>query len=186
MKSLKQFLSCLNGSSSVEDVQSAFAEIAEILLYKSQIKTCLGNYRIIEIEFYFNSQKHKDTKTILRNEEPGMWWLHEWGVDISFNSNNDFYGGIIIRSIIDEDEDRYICGPQKCCQELFYSSAVDECISPQIVGGMEYQGIPKHTGRQVKGTDKWEKDGYRYFVSEIKMDKVKNYKDSPWKKLYDQ
>ena len=182
MDNLKQLLSCLNDKSSVEDVQKTFAQIAEILLYKSHLETSLGKYRMIEIEFYFNNQWPRDSNTIPRIEEPGMWWLHEWGVDISLNSKNGFYGGVLIRSIIDEDEDRYICGPQKCCQELFYSSALDECKSPRIVEGMDYPGIPRHTRRQLKSIDKWEKAGYRYYVSEIKLGKVKNDKDSPWDK----
>ena len=180
MDQLINLLSCLNENSTTEIVQSTFSEIAEKLLYKSHIVTGYGRYRMLEIEFYFRNSIHRDTITIPRKEEPGMWWLHEWGVDLSFKSNDKYYGGILIRSILDEVDNNYICGPQKCCQELFYSSALEECSIPRIVEDIDYEGKPKSTLRHVKGEDKGVDNKYRYYVPEIDLEKVKKYKDSPW------
>lgn len=89
MEELEFLLSSLNENSSKEVVQSTFSTIAEILLYKSHIVTTYGKYRMLEIEFYFFNSNHKDTVTIPRDEEPCMWWLHDWGVDISFRSEKE-------------------------------------------------------------------------------------------------
>lgn len=182
MENLNYLLSVLNDSSSAEDIQSTFAKIAKILLFKSHIKTSYGNYRILEIEFYFFNQNHKDTVTMYREEEPGMWWLHEWGVDLSFKSEKEYYGGILIRSILDEEDNKYICGPQKCCQELFYSSAFKETLAPRILEDVVYTGMLATTKRQIRGRNNGVNERYRYFVKDVNMEEVKNYKESPWNK----
>ena len=117
-----------------------------------------------------------------REEEPGMWWLHEWGVDLSFKSEKDYYGGILIRSILDEEDNKYICGPQKCCQELFYSSAFKETLAPRILEDVVYTGMLATTKRQIRGRNNGVNERYRYFVKDVDMEEVKNYKESPWNK----
>ena len=183
MEELRELLSSLNENSSKEDVQSTFSTIAEILLYKSHIVTTYGKYRMLEIEFYFYNSKHKDTVTIPRDEKPGMWWLHDWGVDISFRSEKEkgYYGGILIRSLKNEDKDDYIFGPKKCCWELFYSSAIKPTETPYIEEKI-YMGEPESNKRIISGNNKGVNEDYRYFVREIDVIKVRNYKDSPWKK----
>lgn len=81
MDNLKALLSRLNENSSVEEIESVFSELADILLFGSYIATALGDYRIMELEFYFYNKNHQDCVTINRSEDEGMWWLHEWGVD---------------------------------------------------------------------------------------------------------
>ena len=182
MEELKKILSDLNEKSSKEVIQSTFTTIAEILLYKSHIVTAYGKYRMLEIEFYFFNSKHKDTVTIPRDEEPGMWWLHDWGVDISFRSEKkkDYYGGILIRSLYNEDNGDYLFGPKKCCWELFYSSAIKPTETPYIEE-KTYVGKPGSNKRIISGDNKGVNEDYRYYVQEIDDKIVKNYKDSPWK-----
>ena len=183
MEELRELLSSLNENSSKEDVQSTFSTIAEILLYKSHIVTTYGKYRMLEIEFYFFNSKHKDTVTIPRDEEPGMWWLHDWGVDISFRSEKkkDYYGGILIRSLYNEDDGEYIFGPKKCCWELFYSSAIKPTETPYIEEKI-YMGKPGSNKRIISGANKGVDEDYRYYVQEIDDKKARNYKNSPWQK----
>lgn len=183
MDNLKQFLSCLNEKSSVEDVQKTFAKIAEILLNKSHIITNYGKYRIMEIEFYFYNPNHIDSVTIPRDEEAGMWWLHDWGVDITFKSDEkmNFYGGILIRSLFNENNSEFICGPRKCCWDLFYSSAIKPAETPYIIIDKNDADILGTTERFIPGEKKGIKENYRYFVQGIDTKALKGYKDSPWK-----
>ena len=89
MERLKQLLSTLDANSSVDSIKSTFSEIADILLLKSYIMTANSKYRVLEIEFYFKNNNHNDNVTIERTEDAGMWWLHDYGVDLSFNSDEN-------------------------------------------------------------------------------------------------
>lgn len=204
MEDLKQLLSCLNAESDVKTITETFEDIANILLFKSYIKTDYGNYRILEIEFYFWNNNHKDNLTIKRteDEDEGMWWLHEWGVDLSFKSSfsnsskcKQFYGGVLIRSMIkinDNQSDKHeaIYGPRNCCEYLFYSSALKSNNAPQIVVNDEreqhigqldsdkryFSGDPKDTDGEYRDSK------YRFYVNGIKLAIPSSYKKaSPWK-----
>ena len=198
MKDLKQLLSCLNAESDVKTITKTFEDIANILLYKSHIKTGHGSYRILEIEFFFKNNKHNDNVTIERTEEAGMWWLHDYGVDLSFKSveSENYYGGILIRSMMPLDDNQInkevVFGPRNCCWHLFYSSAIQPSMVPQIVmndGVNQDKGknAPKNTKRYLtrkpKETDGEYRDSkYRFYVSGIKLSIPSSYKKaSPWK-----
>lgn len=191
METLEKLLSILDGCSSVDSIESTFSKIADILLSKSYIKTVNGNYRILEIEFYFYNKNHMDDVTISRSAEEGMWWLHDWGVDLSFKSDGkNFYGGILIRSIFpfdynnipfDVDEKKVIYGPRNCCWELFYSSALKCNMTPQVIINEDivFIGVIGKTKRYI--TDKTQKvDGnYRFYIKGLKP--INSYKASPWR-----
>ena len=186
MENLKQLLSHLDEKSSVDEIKSTFTQIADILLLKSYIKTENGNYRILEIEFYFRNRQHDDEVTIIRTEKAGMWWLHNWGVDLSFKSEkqSDYYGGILIRSIMELNGENVICGPQNCCWELFYSSALEHNMAPKIITHDEekaFGGEIGRTRRYITGKMKGIDEEYRFFVKGIKLNIESNYKASPWK-----
>ena len=178
MKELVKLLVLDNNTPKVE-IEESFKIISQKLLYNSHIVTCNGSYRILEIEFYFYNQNHLDSVTIKRKEEPGMWWLHEWGVDISFKSEKEYYGGILVRSLLNEKSGEYICGPKKCCWELFYSSAFVHQNTP-FIEEKNYMGKPGSTKRYITGKNKGVDGDYRYYVQEIDKNAVKDYKESPW------
>ena len=199
MEELKQLLSTLDANSPVDSIQSTFSKIADILLFKSYIMTAKSNYRILELEFYFKNNNHNDNVTIERTEDAGMWWLHDYGVDLSFKSdeNKKFYGGILIRSIIpindssnQLNEKEPIFGPRNCCWYLFYSSALEPNMAPQIImndGAGRHAGEIERTTRHLTGKPKKE-DGdyrdshYRFYVKDLNLKVDPNYKKaSPWK-----
>lgn len=186
MEELKRLLSQLNEKSSVDDIKSTFKQIADILLFKSNIKTENSNYRILEIEFYFRNSLHKDEVTIIRTEKAGMWWLHDWGVDLSFESKGqDFCGGVLIRSIIPlnkGNKEYVICGPKNCCWELFYSSALEHNSAPQIVRNTNenYLGEMGTTTRYITGKTKGIEGNYRFYVKGLELHFESKYKASPW------
>lgn len=190
MESLKKILSGLNAESSVKDIEKTFSEIADILLFKSIIKTDFGNYRLLEIEFYFKNKNHEDNVTIERTAEAGMWWLHEYGVDLSFKSvEKEYYGGILIRSMMPLDDNRInkevFFGPRKCCWELFYSSALEQNSAPCIVASDEktqLSGKKETTERYITGKTKKIEGNYRFYVDGLNLTIDPNYKKmSPWK-----
>ena len=199
MERLKQLLSTLDANSSVESIKSTFSEIADILLFNSYIMTTKSKYRILELEFYFKNNNHDDNVTIERTEDAGMWWLHDYGVDLSFKSDESekYYGGILIRSIIPVNdssnqfnEKGAIFGPRNCCWYLFYSSALEPNMAPQIIlndGASRHDGEIETTTRHLTGKPKKE-DGeyrdspYRFYVKDLKLKVDSNYKKaSPWK-----
>ena len=187
MEELTKLLSELNANSPIDTIESTFTRIAEILLLKSYIQTANGNFRLLEIEFYFYNNNHRDIVTMSRNEKAGMWWLHNWGVDISFNSKktqSNFYGGILIRSMAKLNSEEIICGPQNCCWELFYSSALEDNMAPKIIindEGEVCEGEIGRTKRYITGKTKGIDNEYRFFVKGLKLNIESNYKASPWK-----
>ena len=187
MEELKILLSQLNEKSSEDEIKSTFTQIADILLFKSYIKTENGNYRVLEIEFYFRNSIHDDEVTIIRTEKAGMWWLHDWGVDLSFESKGlNFCGGILIRSIIplnNGKKESVICGPKNCCWELFYSSALEHNSAPQIVknANEDYLGEIGATTRYITGKTKGIKGDYRFYVKGLELHFESKYIASPWK-----
>ncbi len=190
MGDLKQLLSCLDAKSDVETITKTFEDIAEILLFKSHIKTDHGSYRILEIEFYFKNNKHNDNVTIERTEEAGMWWLHDYGVDLSFKSvEKEYYGGILIRTMMPLEDNQVnkevIFGPRKCCWELFYSPALEQNSAPCIVVTDEktlLSGKMATTERYITGKTKKIDGNYRFYVDGLNLTIDPNYKKmSPWK-----
>ena len=192
MEELKKLLSVLNEKSSTDDIESTFVKIADLLLLRSYIHTVNGDYRLLEIEFYFYNGNHKDDVTMKRteNEKAGMWWLHECGVDISFESKSEcneeqrYYGGILVRSIVNLKTNKVICGPRNCCWWLFSSSALEENKAPQIIINNGKYELSDNIGRKeryITGENKGIDNAYRFYIKDIKQNIDKNYKASPWK-----
>lgn len=199
MGNLNDLLSELNATSSEADIKRVFEEIADILLFKSYIETETGKFRMLEIEFYFWNKNHKDDVTIKRDENvrAGMWWLHDFGVDLSFECSGGngekedaFYGGILIRSIGKLNQENKICdsiifGPRNCCWELFYFSAIEINNFPRIIqnkDGQDFYGDKETTTRYITGKSKGIEGNYRFYVKKIPQKVEANYKKaSPWK-----
>lgn len=199
MEKLKHLLSKLDANSTVNTIRPTFSEIADILLFKSNIQTANGNYRILEIEFYFKNKNHEDNVTIKRykDEDAGMWWLHEWGVDLSFKCNlsnknkcDKYYGGILIRSMMslnndNQNEKELFFGPRNCSWELFYSSALEQNSAPRIIMTDEKNqliGKMATTKRYITGKTKKIDGDYRFYVDGLNLTIDPNYKKaSPWK-----
>ncbi len=200
MEKLKHLLSGLNADSTAETIQKTFSDIADILLFHSYIKTGNGNYRLLEIEFYFRNKNHKDDVTIKRKEKEGMWWLHDYGVDLSFksddtnkNDEDNYYGGILIRSMVSinnvsQSDKTWFFGPKNCCWELFYSDALNHnSAAPRIImneEGIVFSGKRATTGRYITGETRKIDGDYRFYVdlndSSFKVES-KYKKASPWK-----
>lgn len=121
-----------------KETEKEFEEIAQTLFDSYAIKTYNTIYRIVEIEFYWNSPKHIDNSTYSRNHvnpKAGDWFFHYSGVDIALkNEKTGGYGGILIRSIYDIQNKKFIKGPMVCVMKLFSeNNAFTESIKTRII-----------------------------------------------------
>jgi 3-methyladenine DNA glycosylase Mpg len=108
-------------------------------------------HRICEIEFYLNSAAHPDSYVHGHADQTknGTWYFHRHntgtykggtfkGVDIvtGYTTNNSnminrpegVYGAILIRSIIDIHQRKFIEGPCRCVDHILALSGVDTII----------------------------------------------------------
>jgi hypothetical protein len=103
--------------------ETEFEKIAQILFDNYAIQTHSAKYRMSELEFYWNSENHKDNSTYKRNHvdpKSGEWFFHYSGVDIALkNEESGGYGGILIRSIYDISNKIITKGPMVCAMKLF-------------------------------------------------------------------
>jgi hypothetical protein len=97
----------------IKNVNQTFNYLANKLLNEIYICTPTNKYKIIEIEFYYNSENHPDPFVHCDKEQnvPGNWYFHKMhgksykegtykGLDITFGiENGNSYGGILLRSI---------------------------------------------------------------------------------------
>lgn len=144
---------------SSEEILKYFSDVAELLMNNYVISKRGINYEIVEIEFYLFSQKHPDIITYPRNLRAGEWFFHQSGVDLTFHSNADHFGGILIRGIKrlsprTEGDNRplLILGPQKCVEELwdaFNAFSVNTFDYPIIISA----NVPNNAN--IKNYPRW-------------------------------
>ncbi len=121
-----------------QETEEEFENIAQKLLNDYAIQTDNALYRIIEIEFYWNSPNHIDNSTYKRkyvDPNSGDWFFHYSGVDIALkNEQTGGYGGILIRSIYDIEQRKIIKGPMVCAMVLFSgTNAFSSFIKTKII-----------------------------------------------------
>ncbi|MDE6753072.1 MAG: hypothetical protein K2J82_00495 [Muribaculaceae bacterium] len=172
-----QELLTLTKKSEIKCYSEYFKEIANLLMNKCVIAKGEKKYEIIEIEFYLFALDHQDIITYPRKLSAGQWFFHQSGVDLTFESSDNQFGGILIRGIKPlgtKNEGDYhpelILGPQKCVDELwdtFYAFKTEPTEYPII---KEDLSIPKDDC--IESCKRW------INVSEEK----KAYKISDWSK----
>ena len=102
------------------EILTEFKEAAELLMNFCFIQKGEKEYEIVDIEFYMYNYQHPDVITYPRIMEMGRWFFHSRGIDLTFHSTPDRFGGILIRGIRNVDDDNYqILGPQKCVNALW-------------------------------------------------------------------
>lgn len=133
---LSKLRSCPKSS---EEMPGYFSDVAESLMNNHVISKHGVTYEIVEIEFYLFSPAHYDFITYPRNVAVGEWFFHQSGVDLTFESNRDHFGGILLRGIKRitpraEGDSRplLILGPQKCVDELWDNFNAFKAIASEI------------------------------------------------------
>ncbi|MCK4653577.1 MAG: hypothetical protein KAU01_03950 [Candidatus Cloacimonetes bacterium] len=119
-----------------EKIECSFNKIAEKILNNYLLKINCNEYRITEIEFYYNDEccnnYHPDpyTHRHYRQRLNAQWYFHRkgrGGLDITFGKgkNCKVYGGILIRAIEKynqnktNENDNYSEGPCKVVEKIF-------------------------------------------------------------------
>lgn len=120
------------------ETEAEFSKIAEKLFNDYAIQTHDSFYRLTEIEFYWNSPNHRDDSTYKRkyvDPKNGEWYFHYTGVDIALKSEElGGHGGILIRGIYDEKNEKPYKGPMVSAMKLFSgTSAFSESIKTRLV-----------------------------------------------------
>jgi 3-methyladenine DNA glycosylase Mpg len=108
-----------------KDIETSFDLISQKIFSEFQIVANVHKYRIIELEFYYYSEQHKDFQTYRKDKQKtnGEWFFHYSGIDITIgNKDLKAQGGILIRSIgkldINKQITEFICGPLRTKDEL--------------------------------------------------------------------
>ena len=129
MENLKKTLESVVPTLSKKELDSRFPQIAEFLMKNYGIESRGKIYLLNEIEFYYYNPLYDDLRigssktriTYERNAPAGWWFIHDYGVDLTFNSDakKGFGGGILIRSIEEDTTINIITGPKNCINELW-------------------------------------------------------------------
>ena len=130
----------LDANMNTNDIEEHFEQIAKMLFESFAIQKGETMYLFKEIEFYFYNKNHRDIITHPRKSKSLCWYINDFGgIDLNFgskiryekrlNSNGKkvekcvldetaYFGGILIRQLINEDGCEVLSGPLACA-ELF-------------------------------------------------------------------
>lgn len=124
MKDLKELLGNPFEGLTNDEIQKKCANIAKELFNNYCIKCKDSEYYFTEIEFYYyEKSKRKEEWTKVTYPRDGYsakeLCFHTSGIDICFDSfyDNARFGGILIRSIMDKN-DNIIAGPWNCMLQI--------------------------------------------------------------------
>jgi len=135
-----------------EQFQEFFEHVAHKLLNEFVLMANQKAFRITEIEFYFwHPTVHSDlfTHRDLQQQNMAEWYFHKTGnsfrggtfkgLDITFGKTNEYYGGILIRSIESLDIEELIEGPSVTVDHLLLTcgvSTISELILTKMFGSI--------------------------------------------------
>ena len=187
-KALTQILSAVSPCNFDELAINLFRKFCIRKVQRDYTGTHVVYYRFKEIEYYFYNSDTNDCPTLNRDCLPGQWYIHRYGVDLTFGTKvalTDIkgkeyrelveFGGILIRGLekITEAGTLIIGGPQRCLFELFNSATQfpEICSLCEIQGnsGSDFTTIFK--GIRVLGNSTKDEEGrslpYRYYVGDV-------------------
>ena len=136
---LRQLMT-LDANINTTGIEERFEQIAKMLFESFAIQKGEKKYLFKEIEFYFYNKNHRDIITHPRESKLLCWYVNDFGgIDLNFASNikresranskgknvekyvlddSAYFGGILIRQLISEDDSAILSGPIACA-ELF-------------------------------------------------------------------
>ncbi len=201
-EALQKPLDGLNG----QNVQAKFEEIAKNLFNYFCIKCGEKTFYFAEIEFYYYKkgvfEHDKDIAYKRKDYKVGDLFYHLSGVDICFNSKEEEYGGILIRSLLEEIHGEttsatyrtVVTGPMNCLI-MMLNSCQKQNVAPQLEELEDVRQIePKSTYRYFGDIDRknilngsGNKDGDKklaYYDSKIIKDEWDSVNKEGKKKYY--
>lgn len=160
------------------DIEGSFKRIATDLMNNWILIAGNKSYRICELEFYCDSENHRDPY-IHRHDlqkKMGKWYFHGSGLDMTFGSEK-YHRSVLIRAIYDIEKSNYIYGPLNTVTELLgnlpgiYGGDFSLKIELDNTGKIkdEYKIEPIKAPRVGLNTEKDSKEcycqrNYRFFV----------------------
>lgn len=171
IEQLRQLMT-LDANMNTSDIEERFEQIVKMLFESFAIQKGEKKYLFKEIEFYFYNKNHCDIITHPRVSKPLCWYVNDFGgIDLNFESkmkyenrlnskgknvkkyvldDSAYFGGILIRQLISEDDGEVLNGPLACA-ELFrnyeaigYSMNKDLPILVEHDNGRAGDILPKH------------------------------------------
>ena len=133
-------------------------------------------YFFEEVELYFNSIEHRDCSVIKRIQKAGEILFHSYGFDICFDSNEVMYGGVLIRSLLENGINKPINGPRNCLLEIL-NTHTKNGLKIELKQCEKNRNLKLLKSKRIKGI--WKKDSkdeefYRYTTVQNKGYITKN------------
>ena len=182
MEKLMKRLIEVNKSLNESELDALFPDLAKFLMGNYCIESKSNKYFINEIEFYFYGDNYDDlrtnkksTVTYSRNSKAGCWYIHDYGVDLTFESNEKqkYGGGILIRTVEDNDGNVFD-GPVKCVNEMWeeaVSAFKATAPNPVIIPEEREIELDEPTLRKAVGKDDSHNKLWRFTVKGKKVSK---------------
>lgn len=134
---------------SITSSHTNFDEIADVILNRSILIAKDKTFRICEIEFYYCGKNHMDTYTHCSDEQKMKckFYFHRLKngtyksgtykcLDMTLSPDNETYFGILIRSLYDYDDKKFIEGPCNSVNEIlkqFSCHDVKEFVNGKVL-----------------------------------------------------
>ena len=182
MEELMNRLLEVNKSITESELDAKFPDLAKFLMGNYCIESKGKKYFINEIEFYFYGDNYDDlrtnkksTVTYSRNANAGCWYIHDYGIDLTFESNEKqkFGGGILIRTVEDKDN-KVFDGPVKCVNEMWEEAVCafkTTAPNPTIIPEKRKIELDEPTLRKTVGKYDSHKKLWRFTVKGKKVSK---------------
>ena len=167
-----------------ERIPESFEKIAKDLFSQYELKIGKDAFELVEIEFYYFSDNHQDGFVHVHEiSEAGRLRLHGAGLDITFASNSDEYGGILIRSIKNIQTGVYTNGPILSADKLILSISLFEESSFKLEKKTEVKELNgfmkgirvglKNPKKETSHNETFRQAEYRFITDLVEANKFK-------------
>lgn len=110
-KKMREYFSSLDPN---ETSQKEIENFMRGLLQDYALEVAGVKFAFAEIETYTNADKN----TYKRTSSAGDIFFHNYGFDICFNSSEEAYGGVLVRSLWPLEGAEPIAGPRRCANAI--------------------------------------------------------------------
>ena len=110
-KKMREYFSSLDPN---ETSQKEIENFMRGLLQDYALEVAGVKFAFAEIEIYTNADKN----TYKRTSSAGDIFFHNFGFDICFNSSEEAYGGVLVRSLWPLEGAEPIAGPRRCANAI--------------------------------------------------------------------
>lgn len=130
------------------NIDEKFALLSNNILNNFKLNIDEKIYSIQEIEYYYYCDEHKDSYTHKTKDQMQncKWYFHKYhngtyksgtykGMDMTFGNEKDMYGGILIRSICNDETKEFITGSCNVVNHILKLKGLSETI--ELVNTME-------------------------------------------------